>query len=96
MRVVLDKGKQRQFFNEVLARSGCPSLHELINRGINVNYQTLKNYYSERRLLPENLFELLCQISGMKRNDVKHELVGNGWGQSKGGKISRKNGPTRN
>jgi hypothetical protein len=85
-----EKGFQRKFFNLVLERINCPSLRELINRGIDVNYSTLKNYYSEKRRIPLDLFEELLGLSGLKKEDVRFELVSDNWGQVVGGKKSRK------
>ena len=89
-RIKFEKGKQREFILKVLQSLGCPSLHELINRGVDSNYSSLKNYFCERRLMPENLFEELLQISGLQRGDFSFESVDDNWGQREGGKISRK------
>ena len=109
MRVKFSKGQQREFFKKVMETINCPSLRELINRGIDVNYSTLKNYYNEERLIPEYLFKELIGISGINISDFKFELIEENWGKVKGGKISRReflfsifirelmvNGPTRN
>ena len=90
MRIKFKKGKQREFFNEVLQNLACPSLRELINRGINVNYSTLKNYFSEARLMPESLYKELCHLSKIDEKRFEVEFVGNFWGQVKGGKKSLK------
>ncbi len=89
-RIKFEKGKQREFFDKVLAAVGSPSLRELLNRGVSVGYQTLKNYYSERRLLSENLFEELLQIANLHHEDFDFEIVDENWGQVKGGKKSRR------
>lgn len=90
MRIKFSKGKQRNFIKNVLGKISAPSLAELINRGINVNYSTLKNYYSERRLIPEDLFEFLCKISGIDKNNFDVDFLNENFGQIKGGKKSRK------
>ncbi|MCF7910266.1 hypothetical protein K9L16_01180 [Candidatus Pacearchaeota archaeon] len=90
MRVKFRKGDQRKFIDVVLKKIFSPSLIEVINRGIDVSYSSLKNYYSERRSLPEDLFDNLCKISGIDKNDFDFQLVENNFGQIKGGKISRK------
>ena len=54
MRIKFKKGEQRKFLGKVLENLGAPSLRELINRGVGVPYSTLKNYYLEERMLPEN------------------------------------------
>jgi hypothetical protein len=90
MRVQFEKGEQRKFMDEVLKRLACPSLHELINRGVDASYSSLKNYYSERRLMPESLFLMLCNISSIDIKRISAKLINDNWGQSNGGKISRK------
>ncbi len=90
MRVKFSKGKQREFLKKVLEKTNCPSLRELINRGIDVNYSTLKNYYGEERLISEELFKELIVFSGLNEEDFEFELINENWGQVKGGKISRK------
>jgi hypothetical protein len=84
------RGQQRKFMQEVIERINCPSLRELINRGIEVNYSTLKNYFNEDRLMPENIFNQLIEISGMNENNFNYGVLNGNWGQVKGGKISRK------
>lgn len=90
MRIKFQKGEQRKFVQEVLRKINCPSLKELINRGIDVNYSTLKNYYNEERTLPESLFNELIGLSGLNKEEFKIEMIKEHWGQIKGGKISRK------
>ena len=90
MRVKFSKGQQREFFKKVMETINCPSLRELINRGIDVNYSTLKNYYNEERLIPEYLFKELIGISGLNISYFKFELIEENWGKVKGGKISRR------
>lgn len=85
MRVKFEKDKQREFINEVLKKISAPSLSELIRRGIDVNYQTLKNYYSGRRLLSLEFFETLCQISNIKKDSLSYNIINDNWGQVKGG-----------
>lgn len=96
MKIKFNHGEQKKFLRLVLNKIGAPSLIELINRGIDINYHTLKNYYSGRRLMPLELFETLCRISGLDKKEINYEIVNDSWGQSKGGRISRKNGPGRN
>ncbi len=84
-RVKFNKGMQRKFLDRVLESIGCPSLRALRERGIEVNYSTLKNYYIEDRLMNEVLFSDLCYISGIKKEDLNFELLDENWGQSKGG-----------
>lgn len=91
MRVKFSKGEQRKFIDLVLENTGCPSLRELINRGINVKYSSLKNYYIERRLLSGELFEELIGLAKLNRSDFDFGLFEDNFGQILGGKNSRKN-----
>lgn len=83
---------QRRFIDSVLAKIGAPSLRSLIERGFDVKYTTLKSYYQERRFLPLDFFNNLCLISRIDENNIDgmFELVGDSWGQKKGGERSRK------
>lgn len=96
MRIKFQKGKQKEFIEKVIVNLGCPSLSELVNRGIETKISSLKNYYSERRTLPENLFYDLCEISGFDKNSFSFNFIENNWGQKKGGRKSKRNGPARN
>jgi hypothetical protein len=58
--------------------------------GLGVNYSTMKNYFSEDRLLPYDLFEKLCHLSKIEKNHFKIDLLDENWGRSKGGKKSRR------
>jgi hypothetical protein len=88
-RVKFKKGEQKKFIQEVLKNINSPSIKELANR-LSVNYSTLKNYIVEERLLPENLFNDLCFISKINKNELNIEYLQENWGQIKGGKISKK------
>lgn len=78
-------GAQRGFLKKIIEKCGAPSLKELAKR-IDVNYSTLKNYFSEDRLLPQNLFENLRLVFGIE-GEVK--LEDDNWGQVLGGKKGR-------
>jgi len=86
MRMQFRKGLQRKFLNEVLYKLGCPSLRELGKRGIDVPYSTLKNYYSETRLIPESLYKELHLLANLDVTNLKFKLLDEHWGQRKGGK----------
>lgn len=88
-RVKFRKGFQRKFIQKVLNELNCPSLKELINRGFDIPYSTLKNYFSELRLIPFNLFEELCGIAKIDIKSLDIEILNSNWGQIKGGKIGR-------
>jgi hypothetical protein len=89
-RVRFDKRNQRRFLKEVMKRINCPTLAELRNRGFEISYSTLKNYFSELRLLPEDFFKDLCRIAGVDKKSLSYEIVKDNWGQVKGGKKSKR------
>lgn len=90
LRIQFEKGKQREFIKRVLNNINCPSLKELINRGIGVNYSTLKNYYTEERLITESLFNELIELGKLNKREFDFEMIEEYWGQVKGGKKSRR------
>jgi hypothetical protein len=94
-RVKFRKGQQRKFLKNVLEKINCPSLRELIKRGFDLNYSTLKNYHNESRLLPEDFFKSLCELSGISEDKLKIIYLDKNLGQSKGGRISKRHGPTQ-
>lgn len=86
MRVKFQKGKQRIFLIEVLRKLDCPSLRSLNQFGFEIPYSTLKNYFNESRTLPESFFKDLCYLSKMDVDKKFFELLGENWGQEKGGR----------
>jgi len=89
MKIKFAKGKQREFLKLILEKLNCPSLRELSNR-ININYSTIKNYYIERRFLGEELFDTLCILAGLNKNNFNYNPVEDNFGQIKGGRKSRR------
>jgi hypothetical protein len=89
-RIKFRKGQQKKFLKKVLEKINCPSLRELINRGFDIPYSTLKNYNNESRNLPENLFSELCKIAQIDEKNFKTKKLGEYYGQIKGGKKSKK------
>lgn len=85
-KIQFQKGKQRKFLQNVLEKINCPSLRELINRGFDIPYSTLKNYYNESRLLPKNLFLELCNLAKINPEKLNIKYLEKNWGQIKGGK----------
>ena len=65
---------------------GCPSLRRLKERGLAVNYQTLKSYYHETRTLPEDLVDDLCHFAKIDKKILKVVYLKDHWGQVRGGK----------
>jgi len=84
-------GGQKKFLDLVIARLRSPSLRGILQFGFGVPYSTLKNYYNEDRLLPEDFFDDLCEVAGVDKNELEFEIVGGGWGQVKGGKLGKRN-----
>ena len=90
-RIKFEKRSQREFLKLVLERTNCPSLRELINRGFEIPYSTLKNYFSELRNLPEDLFNDLCYFAKIDKNKLHINILESNWGQVKGGKKIKRN-----
>lgn len=90
-RVKFRKGQQKKFLKDVLNKINCPSLRELIRRGFDINYSTLKNYYNESRLLSEELFVSLCEVGKIDSSKLNVKYIEGNFGQIKGGKKSKRN-----
>jgi hypothetical protein len=58
--------------------------------GIKSSYAGLKSYYTERRLIPRDLFEDLCYLSEIDVKSLDVEYLGGSWGQVKGGKLGKR------
>jgi DNA-binding transcriptional regulator YhcF (GntR family) len=81
---------QRIFLEEVMAKTNCPSIRELANR-VEINYASLKSYFSLRRLLSKEIFDRLVTFAEIDLKKFKFTLIEENWGQVKGGKKSKKN-----
>jgi len=90
MRVRFQKGRQRKFLNLVVDRLNCVSLRGILQFGFNLSYDSLKNYYTERRLLPEDFFKDLCRVSKLDQKDFNVRYLDNNWGRVKGGKLGKR------
>ncbi|OYT36299.1 hypothetical protein B6U91_01525 [Candidatus Pacearchaeota archaeon ex4484_71] len=90
MRVRFKKGEQRRFLKNVLGNVNCPSLRELCNRLVGVNYASLKNYFTERRSLPYDLFQDFVEMSGINKGNFDFLLEEDFSGQRKGGMASKR------
>jgi len=96
-RVWFADGKQREFLNLVVEKLSCGSVRGILQSGLEVSYDSLKSYYTERRVIPKNLFDNLCYIAKIEPNNVDcHILNGNycfilGGIRSKRGKVKNKN-----
>ena len=70
----------------VVERLNCVSIRGILQFGFVINYNSLKNYYSERRLLPKLLFENMCYIAKIDASKLNVKYIDGNWGQVKGGK----------
>ena len=86
----LRKGEQRKFLKKVLEETNCSSLRTFEQFGLDVHYSTMKNYFSEQRLLPRELFGNLCYLAKLDSTDFEVTFLEDSWGQIKGGKRSKK------
>jgi hypothetical protein len=85
-RVLFKKTEQRKFLVLAIAKLNCSSLRGLLQFGFNISYSSLKNYFTERRLLPENFYDNLCYIAKIDKSLFKIKFLKQNWGQVKGGK----------
>jgi hypothetical protein len=90
MRINFERGKQREFLNQVIERMNSPSLRGILQFGFEIPYSTLKNYYNESRLMPKELVEDLCEISGIDFGSLEFNELGDSWGRVKGGRIGKR------
>jgi len=89
MRIKFQKGEQRKFLDFVAKRLNCISIRGILQFGFNISYNSLKNYYTERRLLPEEFFNDLCHVSKLNQKDFNVKYLEDNWGRVKGGKSKR-------
>ncbi len=92
MRIRFGKGKQRKFLDLVIERLDAPSLRGILQFGFGVPYSTLKNYYNESRLLPEDLFDEFCEVARIDKGGLSFEFIEGSWGQVKGGRVGKRKG----
>jgi hypothetical protein len=85
-RVLFRKEMQRKFFDLVIEKLNCISLRGILQFGINCSHASLKNYYTERRLIPKNLFENLVHLAKIDVSSLNVKYINPYWGQIKGGK----------
>jgi hypothetical protein len=94
MRVKFKKGQQKKFIVLVMKKMNSTTLRDLSNR-LNISYSCIKKYYNELRLFPFVLFEDLCFVCKIDKNSFQVNFLKDNWGQIKGGKFRKKNGPAR-
>lgn len=90
-RIKFQKGEQRIFLKKVLMELNCPFLRALNQFGFDIPYSTLKNYFVESRLLPENFFNDLCYLAKIDKTEINFEIITRNWGQILGGSKKRSN-----
>jgi hypothetical protein len=90
MRIRFKRRGQRKFLNLVVERLRAPSVRGILQFGFDVPYSTLKNYYNESRLLPEDLFDDLCEVARIDKKELDFEEVSENWGKVKGGKLGKR------
>tara|TARA_Y100000034_G_scaffold124869_1_gene173609 strand:- start:33 stop:305 length:273 start_codon:yes stop_codon:yes gene_type:complete len=90
MRVKFPKGEQRKFLDLVVNRLNCISLRGILQFGFNISYDSLKSYYTERRLMSRDFFEDLCHLSKLRMKSFNVEYLDDNWGRVKGGRKSKK------
>lgn len=95
-KIKFQKNKQKEFLNKVIQNLNSPSLRNLLNFIPNTTYSSLKNYYTERRLIPEQLFIDLLHLAKIPKQSLTIIYLDKNWGKIKGGKKSKRNGPTKN
>ena len=89
-RILFKKGSQREFLKLVISQLNCISLRGILQFGFEVPYPTLKNYYSERRLIPKDFFLNLCHIAKINPDELDVKYLSKNWGQVKGGKVGKR------
>jgi hypothetical protein len=89
-RVLFKQGEQRKFFDLVVKRLNCLSVRGILQFGFDISYSTLKNYYTERRLISRGFFESLCHIAKIDILTLDFGFINGNWGQVKGGKIGKR------
>ena len=89
-RIEFNKGKQKAFLDQCINNLNLTSLRGLLQLGISTNYNNLKNYYSERRNIPEPLFQDLIYLAKIDIKTLDIKIKKDNWGQIKGGKTSKR------
>ena len=90
MRVLFKKEGQRRFLKLVVKKLNCVSVRGILQFGFDISYDSLKNYYFERRLLPKDFFDDLCYITKINPNKLQIRYLEDNWGKIKGGKKSKR------
>ncbi|MGK0209241.1 MAG: hypothetical protein ACI83O_000512 [Patescibacteria group bacterium] len=91
-RISFPEGKQKEFLENVRQNLNAPSMTSILQYGFTTTATALKNYYTERRNLPEELFEEMCQLAKIEKSTLEYQEKKINWGQQKGGSISKRKG----
>lgn len=86
VRVIFQKGKQKEFLDLVRSNLSSPSIRGLLQFGFSVRYSSLKNYYTERRSIPKILFDEMIVLAKIDVEKLEVKFEKDNWGQVKGGK----------
>jgi hypothetical protein len=89
-RIRFEKNGQSNFIREIIRKTSAPSLRGLLQFGLDTTYTNLKNYNTERRLLPKKVFTEMCYLANINPASIKYEEVEDSWGMVKGGKIGKR------
>ncbi len=90
MRIKFKPKEQRKFLKEVLEKLNCPTLKAFEQFGFEVPYSTMKNYFSEQRNLPEDLFNEFCKLTKINKKKFHFKKIENNFGQVQGGRKSKR------
>ena len=90
MRIKLIEPTQREFIELCKNKLNWPNVFSILQFGIDCSVSSLKNYYTQRRLLPQDVFDELCYLTKIDKNGLNFELISDNWGQIKGGKKHNK------
>jgi len=89
-RIQFKKNEQKEFMDKCIENLNLTSIRGLLQLGLTTTYNNLKNYYTQRRTLPEYLFQDLTYLAKINPTKLDVQIIGPNWGQIKGGKKSKR------
>jgi hypothetical protein len=89
-RIKFKSNDQRKFLKEVLKALNCPTLKAFDQFGFNIPYSTMKNYFTEKRTLPEQFFNDLISLTKINKTRFQFKVLEENFGQRIGGKKSKR------